>query len=114
MNKIQCIPDVDEFMSAIIEELPNNRGEAYYALSMVLEMIESRRAELWVADPDEPEDEESSFDECEDCCEDCEDGKLHRYKLTIDAFDLEDLRAQMRDAFAHTFSSSFEKGEQIG
>lgn len=107
MKTIYCIPDADELMTSIIEELPNNRGEAYYALSMVLEMIESRRAEMLAMDPAEAEDEPPMYD-CEDCCEDCceaDEGAVQHFKMTIDAYGIDDLRAQMRDAYAHTFST---------
>lgn len=106
MKTIYCIPDADELMSAVIEELPHNRGEAYYALSMVLEMIESRRAEMVALDPDEADDEPPVYD-CEDCCEECcgEEEPVHHFKMTIDAYGVDDLRAQMRDAYAHTFSA---------
>lgn len=97
--KLYCIPDADELYASIVDELPTERGEAYYALSMVLEMIESRRTEL-VA-----EDAEMS-------CEKKTDGSCkrhgHHYELTIDAKDLDDLRAQMMDAYESTFSELFE------
>ena len=107
MKTIYCIPDADELMSAVIEELPHNRGEAYYALSMVLEMIESRRAEMLAMDPAEAvsEEDEPPMCECDDCCEECGDEPIHHFKMTIDAYGIDDLRAQMRDAYAHTFSA---------
>ena len=109
MKTIYCIPDADELITSIVEELPHNRGEAYYALSMVLEMIESRRAEMLAMDPAEavPEEDEPPMCECDDCCEEyCgEEEPVHHFKMTIDAYGVDDLRAQMRDAYAHTFSA---------
>ena len=43
--------------------------------------------------------------ECDDCCEECGDEPIHHFKMTIDAYGIDDLRAQMRDAYAHTFSA---------
>lgn len=111
MKTIYCIPDADELMSAVIEELPHNRGEAYYALSMVLEMIDARRTELLAMDPAEAvtEEDEPPMCECDDCCEECgeDEGGSHHFKMTIDAYGMDDLRAQMRDAYQHTFSEFF-------
>ena len=113
MKTIYCIPDADELYAAIVEELPHNRSEAYYALSMVLEMVESRRTEMLARFPGVSEEDEAPC-ECEDCCEECEEecGAVPHFRLTIDAYGVDDYRAQMQDAYAHTFSAGF--GEKYG
>lgn len=92
----------DDLYHGILEELPDNRGEAYYALSMVLEMIEHMKQPL----PTEPHAcREEMYDDC-DCCTDME--VEHHFDITIEAEGVEDLRDQLAAVYEYTYSEEFQ------
>lgn len=103
--------NADVLTTRILEELPEKRGEAYYALSMVLEMIESEKEPYYETDAFTYEACDNAG--CEDCCEcgvppeeDAEESEWNHkhFCLTVEADGLNDLRSQLCDACSYTHS----------
>ena len=98
-NKCNWYVDADILSMRIAEELPDKRGEAYYALSMVLEMIESERKQV-----EESKDGKESGSVTVHSTE----KKIEpHFNITIEAFGVGDLRNQIGDLYAYTYSEGF-------
>lgn len=108
----EYIVDADLLAMRILEELPTNRGEAYYALSMALEMIESEKtplSEYLQVVKDECEGHAEPLDFCghTSLASQKDDGKRVRFDVQIEAHGVDDLREQIGDLFAYTYSEDF-------
>ena len=107
---VEYIVDADLLAMRIMEELPTNRGEAYYALSMALEMIESEKMPL--SEYYQVEDSAGCKESLERCGHTSmvsqNDGKKYpHFNIQIEAYGVDDLREQIGDLFAYTYSEDF-------
>lgn len=101
------IPDANELSMKIMCELPEDgMNETYYALRLVMEMIEAMKVPAELEHP------------CEDCCEcddipdDCgeeeDDDTSHHFEIEIEAYGVKDLRDQLSDLYSYTYSKHFQ------
>lgn len=100
----RMVVDAQDLYYAVLEELPNKRGAVYYALSMVLEMIEHMK---------EPITETKEEEVCDTGCEECKSVSKD-FEIVIEAHGVEDLRNQIINLLEFTYSEEFDTYISMG
>lgn len=105
-NVQYIIPDVNELTFKIIQEMPEDNNEAYYAMRMILEMIENMKIPIEMEDSCECccgcEDEPSDL-ECDAECD-----VARHFEIELEADSISDLRDQLSELFEYTYSEEFQ------